>query len=95
VSLLCECSIWYAIDADAHGLLTDDYAYLKEKLGDLLFVTSGHALLPPSIVRVNPSPPYNTTVILDNFLGRQFNSESLNDIKILPGTDITSFTDPA
>ncbi|KAG1840388.1 calcium-dependent phosphotriesterase [Suillus subalutaceus] len=60
--------------------------------GDLLFVTSGRALLPPSIVRVNPSPPYNTTVILDNFLGRQFNS--LNDIKILPGTDIMFFTDP-
>ncbi|KAG2346587.1 calcium-dependent phosphotriesterase [Suillus weaverae] len=61
--------------------------------GDLLFVTSGRALLPPSIVRVNPSPPYNATVILDNFLGRQFNS--LNDIKILPGTDIMFFTDPA
>ncbi|KAG1805880.1 calcium-dependent phosphotriesterase [Suillus variegatus] len=61
--------------------------------GDLLFVTSGRALLPPSVVRVNPSPPYNTTVILDNFLGRQFNS--LNDIKILPGTDIMFFTDPA
>ncbi|KAG2129574.1 uncharacterized protein EDB93DRAFT_1182405 [Suillus bovinus] len=61
--------------------------------GDLLFVTSGRALLPPSIVRVNPSPPYNTTVILDNFAGRQFNS--LNDIKILPGTDIMFFTDPA
>ncbi|KAG2148144.1 uncharacterized protein EDB93DRAFT_1144720 [Suillus bovinus] len=61
--------------------------------GDLLFVTAGRALLPPSIVRVNPSPPYNTTVILDNFLGRQFNS--LNDIKILPGTDIMFFTDPA
>ncbi|KAG1768933.1 hypothetical protein EV702DRAFT_713963 [Suillus placidus] len=60
--------------------------------GDLLFVTSGRALLPPSIVRVNPSPPYNTTVILDNFLGRQFNS--LDDIKILPGTDIMFFTDP-
>ncbi|KAG1733912.1 uncharacterized protein EDB91DRAFT_1084296 [Suillus paluster] len=61
--------------------------------GDLLFVTSGRALLPPSIVRVNPNPPYNTTVVLDNFLGRQFNS--LNDIKILPGTDIMFFTDPA
>lgn len=60
--------------------------------GDLLFVTSGRALLPPSIVRVNPSPPYNATVLLDNFLGRQFNS--LNDIKILPGTDIIFFTDP-
>ncbi|KIK33296.1 hypothetical protein CY34DRAFT_18460 [Suillus luteus UH-Slu-Lm8-n1] len=61
--------------------------------GDLLFVTTGRALLPPSVVRVNPNPPYNATVLLDNFLGRQFNS--LNDVKILPGTDIIFFTDPA
>ncbi|KAF8554487.1 calcium-dependent phosphotriesterase [Imleria badia] len=60
--------------------------------GNLLFVTSGRALLPPSVVLVNPSPPYNSTVLLDNFYGRQFNS--LNDIKILPGTDIMYFTDP-
>ncbi|OJA16449.1 hypothetical protein AZE42_03798 [Rhizopogon vesiculosus] len=61
--------------------------------GDLLFVTSGRALLPPSVVLVNPNPPYNATVLLDNFLGRQFNS--LNDVKILPGTDIIYFTDPS
>ncbi|KAG0701928.1 hypothetical protein DFH29DRAFT_537542 [Suillus ampliporus] len=61
--------------------------------GDLLFVTAGRALLPPSVVRVNPKPPYNTTVLLDNFLGRQFNS--INDVKVLPGTDIIFFTDPA
>ncbi|KAG0706304.1 hypothetical protein DFH29DRAFT_846035 [Suillus ampliporus] len=60
--------------------------------GDLLFVTAGRALLPPSVVRVNPNPPYNTTVLLDNFLGRQFNS--INDVKVLPGTDIIFFTDP-
>jgi gluconolactonase len=59
--------------------------------GDLLFVTAGRALLPSSIVRVNPRPPYNATVILDNFFGRQFNS--LNDVKVLPGTDIIFFTD--
>ncbi|KAF8554482.1 hypothetical protein OG21DRAFT_1522387, partial [Imleria badia] len=61
-------------------------------MGNLLFVTSGCALLPPLVVLVNPSPPFNTTVLLDNFYGRQFNS--LNDIKILPGTDIMFFTDP-
>ncbi|KAF8443923.1 hypothetical protein L210DRAFT_3533147 [Boletus edulis BED1] len=61
--------------------------------GNLLFVTSGRALLPPSVVLVNPSPPFNTTVLLDNFYGRQFNS--LNDVKILPGTDIIYFTDPS
>ncbi|KIJ08996.1 hypothetical protein PAXINDRAFT_120077 [Paxillus involutus ATCC 200175] len=61
--------------------------------GNLLFVTAGRALLPPSIVLVNPSPPHNTTVLLDNFYGRQFNS--LNDVKVLPGTDIMFFTDPS
>ncbi|OAX43438.1 calcium-dependent phosphotriesterase [Rhizopogon vinicolor AM-OR11-026] len=61
--------------------------------GDLLFATSGRALLPPSIVLLNPTPPYNATVLLDNFLGRQFNS--LNDVKILPGTDVLYFTDPS
>ena len=60
--------------------------------GNLLFVTSGRALLPPSVVLVNPSPPFNTTVLLDNFYGRQFNS--LDDVKVLPGTDIMFFTDP-
>jgi len=60
---------------------------------NLLFVTSGRALLPPSIVLVSPNPPHNVTVLLDNFLGRQFNS--LNDVKVLPGTDIIFFTDPS
>ena len=61
--------------------------------GNLLFVTSGRALLPPSVVLVNPSPPYNYTILLDNFYGRQFNS--LSDVKVLPGTDIVFFTDPS
>ena len=60
--------------------------------GNLLFVTEGRALLPPSVVLVNPNPPFNTTVLLDNFYGRQFNS--LNDVKVLPGTDVVFFTDP-
>jgi len=59
--------------------------------GNLLFTTRGRALLPPSVVLVNPNPPFNTTVLLDNFYGRQFNS--LNDVKVLPGTDIMFFTD--
>ncbi|KAG0705383.1 hypothetical protein DFH29DRAFT_981043 [Suillus ampliporus] len=59
--------------------------------GDLLFVTSGPAKRPPTVVRVNPNPPYNETVLLDNFFGRQFNS--LNDVQVLPGTDIIFFTD--
>ncbi|KAI0321394.1 D-lactonohydrolase-like protein [Amylostereum chailletii] len=59
--------------------------------GDLLLITSGRGNLPPSIVRVNPQPPYNTTVLVDNFFGRQFNS--LNDIKVHPTNGLIFFTD--
>ncbi|KAF8664114.1 hypothetical protein AX16_000804 [Volvariella volvacea WC 439] len=59
-------------------------------LGDLLLITSGRGLLPPSVVLVNPRPPYNTTVLLNNYYGRQFNS--LNDLKIHP-TGMIFFTD--
>ncbi|KAK0213033.1 calcium-dependent phosphotriesterase [Desarmillaria ectypa] len=60
--------------------------------GSLLVVTSGRAYSPPSIVLINPHPPYDTTVLLDNFLGRQFNS--LNDIKVHPLSRNMFFTDP-
>ncbi|KAL0581463.1 hypothetical protein V5O48_000617 [Marasmius crinis-equi] len=58
----------------------------------LVLITSGRGPRPPSIALVNPLPPNNVTVLLDNFLGRQFNS--LNDIKIHPSgkfffTDVT------
>jgi gluconolactonase len=52
--------------------------------GSLLLSTSGRGLLPPSLVLVNPHPPYNATVLLDNYYGRQFNS--LNDVKVHPGS---------
>ncbi|KAJ7604640.1 calcium-dependent phosphotriesterase [Roridomyces roridus] len=57
--------------------------------GDLLLITSGRGNLPPSIVLVDPVS-LNTTVLLNNFFGRQFNS--LNDIKIHPSGKIF-FTD--
>ncbi|KAE9402622.1 D-lactonohydrolase-like protein [Gymnopus androsaceus JB14] len=57
----------------------------------LVFVTFGRGSLPPSIVLVNPLPPYNSTVLLDNFYGRQFNS--LDDIKIHPTNGKFFFTD--
>ena len=57
----------------------------------LLLITSGRGPLPPSIVMVNPLPPHNTTVLLDNFFGRQFNS--LNDVKVHPSGNLF-FTDP-
>ncbi|KAI0320021.1 D-lactonohydrolase-like protein [Amylostereum chailletii] len=59
--------------------------------GDLLLVTSGRGKLAPSIVRVNPQSPYNTTVLADNFFGRQFNS--LNDVKVHPTSGAIFFTD--
>ncbi|KAG7440453.1 D-lactonohydrolase-like protein [Guyanagaster necrorhizus] len=56
----------------------------------LLLITSGRGPLPPSIALVNPHPPHNVTVLLDNYFGRQFNS--LNDIKVHPSGKIF-FTD--
>ncbi|TCD59896.1 hypothetical protein EIP91_011211 [Steccherinum ochraceum] len=59
--------------------------------GSLLLINSGRGPLPPSIVLSDPNPPFTTTVLLDNFFGRQFNS--LNDIKIHPTTKKLFFTD--
>lgn len=58
---------------------------------DLLLVNSGRGNLPPSVTLVNPDPPHNVTVLVDNFFGRQFNS--LNDVKIHPKTGSIFFTD--
>ena len=59
--------------------------------GQLILINSGRGPLPPSLALVNPLPPHNTTILLDNFFGRQFNS--LNDVKIFPGTNKLFFTD--
>ncbi|KAF7416130.1 hypothetical protein PC9H_002390 [Pleurotus ostreatus] len=48
--------------------------------GSLLLVGGGLGTRPPAITLVNPRPPHNVTVLLDNFFGRQFNS--LDDIKV-------------
>jgi len=58
--------------------------------GNLLLATRGRGALPSSLVAVNPKPPFNTTVLLNSFFGRQFNS--FNDIKIHPSGKIF-FTD--
>ena len=57
----------------------------------LVLANSGRGPLPPSLALVDPTPPHNTTVLLDNFFGRQFNS--LNDVKIHPGSNKLFFTD--
>ncbi|KAJ3555312.1 hypothetical protein NM688_g2648 [Phlebia brevispora] len=59
--------------------------------GALLLVNSGRGLLPPTLALVDPTNPRNTTVILDNYFGRQFNS--LNDAKIHPKSGKIFFTD--
>lgn len=59
--------------------------------GNLIFSNSGRASLPPNIALVNPKSPYNSTILLNNYYGRQFNS--LNDIKIHPGSGKFFFVD--
>ena len=59
--------------------------------GRIVLVNSGRGSIPPSLVLFDPNNPSNTTVLLDNFFGRQFNS--LNDIKIHPHTGKFFFTD--
>ncbi|GJJ09216.1 hypothetical protein Clacol_003438 [Clathrus columnatus] len=59
---------------------------------NILSVGSGRGNLPPSLVLVNPRPPFNSTTILDNMHGRQFNS--LNDAKVHPKSGAIFFTDP-
>ncbi|KXX78351.1 Gluconolactonase [Madurella mycetomatis] len=59
----------------------------------LLFLGEGQGeSIAPAMYLMNPAPPYNTTVILDNFFGRQFNS--LNDVSINPRNGDVYFTDP-
>lgn len=58
---------------------------------NLVLIGSGRGNLPPSVVLVNPRPPFNATTILDNVHGRQFNS--LNDAKIHPKSGAIFFTD--
>lgn len=58
--------------------------------GNLLLINSGRGSRAPSITAVNPRSPYNSTVLLNNYFGRQFNS--LNDIKVHASGNIF-FTD--
>ncbi|KAJ7777347.1 D-lactonohydrolase-like protein [Mycena metata] len=58
---------------------------------DLLLVTTGKGSLPPSLIRVHTQPPFNDTIILNNYYGRQFNS--LNDAKVHPKSRAIFFTD--
>ncbi|KAF8977493.1 calcium-dependent phosphotriesterase [Cyathus striatus] len=60
--------------------------------GSLLYSTEGFGQNPPVLALVDPKPPFNFTVILDNYFGRQFNS--IDDLKIHPSGKVF-FTDPS
>ncbi|KAH8898053.1 calcium-dependent phosphotriesterase [Thozetella sp. PMI_491] len=61
--------------------------------GQLLYAAEGQGPnKAPALIVLNPLEPYNTTVLLNNFFGRQFNS--LNDLGINPKNLDIYFTDP-
>ncbi|KAI0423944.1 D-lactonohydrolase [Xylaria sp. FL1042] len=61
--------------------------------GNILFASEGQGPDKASdLVIMNPREPYNTTVLVNNYFGRQFNS--LNDIAINPRNKEVYFTDP-
>ncbi|OAA76973.1 Six-bladed beta-propeller, TolB-like protein [Akanthomyces lecanii RCEF 1005] len=61
--------------------------------GNILFAGEGMGNKTASaLYSVNPRPPYNATILVNNFYGRQFNS--LNDIGINPRNSHIYFTDP-
>ncbi|KGB80181.2 gluconolactonase [Cryptococcus deuterogattii R265] len=47
--------------------------------------------VPPALYMLDPEEPYHTTIILNNFFGRQFNS--LNDVSVNPRNGEIYFTD--
>ncbi|KAJ5682054.1 uncharacterized protein N7477_001994 [Penicillium maclennaniae] len=60
--------------------------------GQIVFTGEGQGNeRPPSLWLMNPRKPYNTTVLLNNYFGRQFNS--LNDVVIHPKNKDIYFTD--
>ncbi|KAJ5860288.1 SMP-30/Gluconolaconase/LRE-like region [Penicillium soppii] len=64
----------------------------KTRNRSLIFTSEGQGDdKPPGLSVVNPKKPYNSTVILNNYFGRQFNS--LNDVAIHPKNKEIYFTD--
>lgn len=61
--------------------------------GQLLYAAEGQGSdKTTELMIMNPREPYNTTVLLNNYFGRQFNS--INDISINPRNQDVYFTDP-
>ncbi|KAK7424595.1 hypothetical protein QQZ08_008605 [Neonectria magnoliae] len=60
--------------------------------GQIIFAGEGQGEdVPSALYLMNPKAPYNTTVLLNNYFGRQFNS--LNDVAIHPSNNDLYFTD--
>ncbi|KAK7953725.1 lactonohydrolase [Apiospora saccharicola] len=60
--------------------------------GNIIFAGEGQGdSITSALYLMNPQEPYNTTVLVNNFFGRQFSS--LNDIVIHPRTKDIYFTD--
>ncbi|CEI62400.1 unnamed protein product [Fusarium venenatum] len=60
--------------------------------GEIIFAGEGQGdEVPSALYRMNPLPPYNTSTLLNNYFGRQFNS--LNDVGINPRNGDLYFTD--
>ncbi|KAH6967717.1 lactonohydrolase [Ilyonectria robusta] len=60
--------------------------------GNIIFAGEGQGDdVPSALYAMNPKAPYNTTVLLNNYFGRQFNS--LNDLVVSPRNGELYFTD--
>src|SRR5262245_47326560 len=60
--------------------------------GNLLYTAEGQGdNVPSALTLMNPQKPYNTTILVNNCFGRQFNS--LNDVVIHPKSKYIYFTD--
>jgi gluconolactonase len=59
--------------------------------GKVVFTGEGQGDIAPALFLMEPTEPYNTTVLLDNYYGRQFNS--LNDVAVNPRNKELYFTD--
>ncbi|KAF9765799.1 hypothetical protein IL306_001853 [Fusarium sp. DS 682] len=60
--------------------------------GRIIFAGEGQGeTIPSALYLMNPEEPYNTTTLVNNFFGRQFNS--LNDVSVNPRNGDIYFTD--
>ncbi|KAF5561680.1 lactonohydrolase [Fusarium napiforme] len=77
------------VDSNPQVINPNGGTYYK---GNIIFAGEGQGDdVPSALYLMNPLPPYNTTTLLNNYFGRQFNS--LNDVGINPRNGDLYFTD--